>query len=76
MMMKHRVENELYLVRDSDGSIINTDRSGYTAVLANKAKRLAALESMRMEITELRCILNTLIEERAMSNGTNNSQSV
>lgn len=74
--MKTRVENELYLVRNSDGSIMNVDAAGYAAVMANKKRRMAALQSMSQELSELRNIVNILLEERSCSNGRNTSKPV
>jgi hypothetical protein len=71
--MKTRVENDLYLVRNSDGAVVNTDASGYAAIMANKRRRIAALQSMSQELMELRNIVNALLEERSKLNGTDNS---
>lgn len=73
--MKQRVENEIYLLRDSSGSIINTDRSGYASVIESKKRRAAAIDAVTRELDALRQLVNSLLEERA-NHGSSRSSSV
>ena len=59
--MEQRVENELFLVREtSSGAILNNDKSSYDAILANKARRKTTEETLRGEIAELRALVMAL----------------
>jgi hypothetical protein len=73
--MKQRVENEIYLLKDSNGSVINTDKSGYASIIESKNRRAAAIDSVNRELDALRQLVNSLLEERA-NNGSNRSSTV
>lgn len=60
---KQRVENELFLVRESSsGAILNTDISAYTAILENKKRKKMQSDMLLNEIQELRNMVKALTE--------------
>lgn len=61
--MKMRVENDLFLEREtSSGAILNTDRIGYDSLMANKRRKIERDVSMKNEIDELKSLVAKLIE--------------
>ena len=63
--MEQKVENELFLVREtSSGAILNTDRSSYDAIIANKRQKKSVEDSLRAEIQELRDMILTLTRDK------------